>query len=229
MDKVQTITRRGALIGALVSSATLAVPITTLAAQAVPSSPLPAMIARHDAASIELKAANAAADPLLEALWAENAANPIMVELPGFRFHHGRRAVTGTNPHTIRELYEQHYGMLSGKSGGRVAPDGQSFVFVDFRADQARDLAVALSNYEAACALLGERREQIGLRVAQDRVDEACDELESAWLALLSYVPATLAEVREKAAAVLAIATSDPVQLDDEHTEVFLRSLVGEV
>lgn len=226
MDKSNHITRRTALVGALVSSATLALPMAAFAARGTPS-PIAAMIARHDAAMIELKAANAAADPLFDALWAENAANPIMVEFPGFRFNHGRRSITGTSPHAIREFYEQHYGMLSGKGGGRVAPDGRSFVCIDYSADQARDLDLALANYEAARGVLVERQEQIGLPVAQDRVDEACTELENAWLALLSYVPVTLEEVREKAAAVLAVAASDPVQLDNEHTEVFLQSLAG--
>ncbi len=59
------------------------------------------------------------------------------------------------------------------------------------------------------------------------RLDDACEALEAAWAALLSYVPRNLPELREKAAAVLAIVTADPVQLDDDHAEMFLRSLVG--
>ena len=52
-------------------------------------------------------------------------------------------------------------------------------------------------------------------------------QLESAWLALFSHVPQTFGQVQEKAAAVLAIVAVDPVQSDEDHAEMFLRSLVG--
>ena len=117
---------------------------------------------------------------------------------------------------------------MSGKSGARPAPGGNSWIFTDYSADQERDLSLALANFDAASVAAKKRADAIGLTDAERRYEECSDALEASWLALLNYVPRNLAEVREKAAAVTSIAAADPVQLDDEHMALFLQSLAGE-
>lgn len=223
-------TRRAALVGAFASTAALAVPFPAHASAGRPASPIPAMVTAHAAALAELKAANAAYDAPFAAYQAENERNPVMVDLPGFRFNMARVRATRTSPIAIEERYAQHYHLFSGKSGGRII--GGEIVFTDkaeIAADQARDLAAALANWDAARAILQERADRFGLTAAEKRIDNACEALEAAWVALLTYVPRNLDEMREKAAAVLAVVKADPVQLDEEHAELFLSSLVGEV
>ena len=224
MDKVQTITRRSVLSG--LSFAALATSLPALASQSLPLSPISAMVEAHHTARLGLTAANAAADPAYAAFHAANEADPIMVQLPGFRFGHGLVRVTRTSPDAIRERYETHYGMFSGKSGISLNRDG-SWVRPDFAADQERDLTLALANLDAATVKLKERARRVGLTAAEQQLDVACEALEAAWVALLSYVPRDLPELHQKAVAVLAIVTADPVQLDEDHAEILLRSLVG--
>jgi hypothetical protein len=224
MDKIQTITRRSVLSG--LTLAAVAASLPALARQALPASPIPAMIEAHQAARLELTQANAAADPVYDAFHAANTTDPILVQLPGFRFGHGLVSVTRTSPDAIRERYAEHYGIFSGKSG--VTFKSGAWTAEDYAADQERDLNLALANYDAATAKLKDRARRVGLMAAEQRLDDACEAMEAAWMALLSYVPRNLPELREKAAAVLAIVVADPVQLDDDHAEILLRSLVEE-
>lgn len=226
MDKVQAITRRFILAGLPLAAAAASLPALA-SCRSLLLSPIPAMVDAHEAARLALAAANAATETVFADYLAENEADPIMVELPGFRFGHFRRRATKTSSHAIREFYADHYGMLSGKSGLTLKADG-SWLNRDFAAEQERDLAQALVNYEAAVGKLKERARRVGLTAAEERMSVACDTLEAAWAALLTYVPLNLPELRQKAAAVLAIVTADPVQLDEDHSEMLLRSLVGE-
>lgn len=227
MNNRNPISRRAALIGAAVSTAALALPLVARAAAGNVPSPISAMLARHRAARAALDASNAVLDPIWNAYLEAEAGDPIMVRMPGFRFQYGQRRFFGTHPDTIREFYAANYGMLSGKSGARPAPDGNSWIFTDYSADQERDLALALESFAAASEAATKRSEAMGLREAERRSDECNDALEASWLALLNYAPRTIAEVREKAAAVISIAAADPVQLDDEHMALFLQSLAA--
>lgn len=232
-------TRRAALVGALVSTAALAAPLAAHASAAtspaspapaspVPASPVPALASAYAAAEGAVQSAHEAYTPRFKAFREENERDPVLVDMPGFRFNMAKMPVIGTSPHSIEERYRNHY--TAGKTGARMTADGWEVIGAkELAAEQVRNLAAALVNWEAACGVLEERANRCGLTAAEKRLDSAADALEAAWVALLSYVPTNTAEVREKAAAVFAIAKAQPVQMDEDHTEVFLRSLMGEV
>ena len=227
-------TRRAALVGALASTAALAAPLVarasaaTSSASSAPASPVPALAAAYAAAEDGVQAAHEAYKERFKAFREENERDPVLVDLPGFRFNMAHMPVMGSSPYSIEERYRQHY--TAGKTGARMTADGWQVIGAkELAAEQARDLAAALANWKTARGVLDERATGCGLKSAEQRLDAAADAQEAAWFALLSYVPTNLAEVREKAAAVLVIAKAQPVQMDDERTELFLRSLLGEV
>lgn len=226
-------TRRAALVGALVSTAALAAPLVARASAAtspaspLSASPVPALAAAYAAAEGAVQSAHEAYKARFKVWREENERDPVLVELPGFRFNMAKMPAMGSTAHSIEERYRKYY--TAGKTGARMTADGWRVIGAkELATEQARDLAAALANWEAACGVLDDRASRCGLMAAERRLDAAADAQEAAWLALLSYVPTNLAEVREKAAAVLAIAKAQPVQMDDERTELFLRSLLGE-
>ncbi len=231
---MQNINRRAALFGALVSTAALAVP-SGVALASIGGDEVERLIAAHKSALAELSAAYEAEDEASAAYYAATDANPVAVELPGFKMlPNGMKHIGGKSrfamvnarqisAERIGELY-QHYDFYS-RRGGYLFVSGQT-VKIDLSADCARDEAAALANLDAAFDQLRAVADATGKTAADKRVSAAVDGVEAAWLALLAHSPRSDADAKSKRDYLAERLESDALDFGPDQLAALIASIV---
>lgn len=227
------LTRRAALVGALVSSAALAVPATAALASR-PSGKAEALIDAHKAAMAELSAAYEVEDAASNAFFAATDADPVTVELPGLKMlphdtkHIGgktRFAVVNArqmSQERVGEIYA-HYDFYSRRGGAQLI--GGKFVPIDLSADRSRDEAAALANLNAAFDRLRLVANATGKTAADERVADALDAVELSWMALLTHTPRTEEDGTAKSEYLAGCLAENDLAFDTHHLAALIASI----
>ena len=210
MDKTKTITRRAAIVAALMSTIAMTVPVTASMSSEPPASPLPALIAAHKAAWRNLEKAGKDTSDAEEA---------VDVPSPGVQI--------GTNM-TDRDHPEPQFAssidQIEARAAMRMAVDEdlnrtrQSA----FRVKKIAEFRLASRRYKAACRRCGFTAAEAAYHVAFDAECEAR-------LALVVYRPADAAEAALKARYVRRAEAFTERWCEDEQFAALMVRRLGEV
>lgn len=197
MDKTQPITRRAALVGALVSSAAIAVPMSALSAR-LDGPMLANLVAEHDRLYAELI-------PLLDAeAEAETRYRKTLSPLVPLTLTPTGRRVSGSlelrmfgREHVAKEIRKTHVSLME-LHCTRFREEMAPAATAEMRASLKKSQAKCMRALNAAVREMEAQRDSTGYAEAWRVSREASVAETAACLAIFAYVPRTTAEAEAK-------------------------------